>query len=156
MATAILARFSQALVGRRCLVERREHDWTFDFGGGCVIEVTAAWRLVGKEGVAFADRDDDVDKLKPWPLGGETFPAKALKRKRVEQVDLDPVTGDMRVVFDSKLRLEVFNNSATYEGWQACFAIDGQNVSLVGMPGGGISFVGAVSHSPMVEAHVES
>ncbi len=156
MAAAILARFAQGLVGRRCLIERREHDWTFDFGGGCVIAVTAAWRLVGKDGVAFGNREEDIDRPSLWPLGGDSTVERLLKRKRVESVDLDPVTGDLQVTFDAKLRLEVFNNSASYEGWQAHFAVDGQNVSLVGMPGGGIAFVGAASGVAAIGAVVDS
>ena len=144
-AGAIIARYTQAMVGRRCLVEAREHDWLFDFGRGWMLQVAAAWRLVGKEGVIFANRDDDAEQLRTWPLGGDTVAGKALKRKKVAAVHVDQATGDLSVVFDETLRLQVFNNSAAYEGWQAHFGIDGHNVSLVGLPGGGIAFVGVAS-----------
>jgi hypothetical protein len=154
VADAILARFAQALVGRRCLVEEREHDWTFDFGRGWVLEVAAAWRIVGKDGVIFADRDHDAERLRTWPLGSETFAGKALKKKKVMAVSLDPLTGDLTIAFDETLRLQVFNNSAAFEGWQAHFGIDGHNVSLVGLSGGGIGFVGVASAGGMtVEQH---
>jgi hypothetical protein len=156
VAGAIIARFAQALVGRRCAVEEREHDWIFDFGRGWVLEVAAAWRLVGRDGVIFADRDHDAERLRTWPLGGDTFAGKALKRKRVAAVDVDPLTGDLSITFDDSLRLQIFNNSAAYEGWQANFGIDGHNVALVGMAGGGVAFVGVVSAGFGVEEALET
>ena len=147
MTAALLARFAQSLIGRRCIAEHREHDWSFNFGRGTVITVAAAWRLLTLEGVAFADRDLAEGRPMPWPLGGETAPERLLKRRKVEAVDIDAVTGDLRIQFEGDIRLEVFNNSATYDGWQADFAIDRQAVCLVGAPGGGVAFVGVAAAS---------
>lgn len=143
MEPAILGRFVEGLVGRRCDIDKREHDWTFDFGDGCVVAVAAAWRLVNDEGVAFADREDVADRPVLRLLGGDSAPERLLRRRKVRRAELTPVTGDLTIVFDNGLKLEVFNNSAHYEGWQAYFALDGESVCLVGLAGGGVSAVGA-------------
>lgn len=156
VAGAVIARFTQALADRRCTVEPREHDWQFDFGRGWVLEVAAAWRLVGPDGVIFADRDGNVDALKTWPLGGDTAAGRALRRRKVTAAAVDPLTGDLTISFEGGLRLQVFNNSAAYEGWSAHVGLDGHNVTLIGLAGGGVGFEGVAGAGEPAPVRAES
>ncbi len=52
---------------------------------------------------------------------------------------MDIKTADIQIRFEGDLRLEVFNNSSGYEGWNAAVQVDGQTISVVGLGGGDLA-----------------
>ncbi|MDB5429340.1 MAG: hypothetical protein JWP35_456 [Caulobacter sp.] len=146
MLAVTIDRFKQGLVGRRCLIERREGDWSFDFGDGYTLAVSAPFRVVGKDGIACTSTDHEAHTPQPGGLGSDPFMARLLKKRRVTGVEIEGVTGDLRLTFDGGLRLDVFNDSIGYEGWVASFPTDGDPAVLVGSPGGGCAIPVSVSY----------
>lgn len=148
MLAALLADFEQALKGRVCKFKRRETDWVFDFGDRRHITTDAPWRIVSEGRIAFADEDDGQKFGLPKPVEGERHANMLLKSRRIERVEVDPVTADIRIHFYGGVRLDVFTNSMAYESWQARFTVGDQTVELVGMGGGALSACRYDSASP--------
>jgi len=48
-----------------------------------------------------------------------------LQGKRLERLKFDRMTAHFHLLFDGNMRLDVFNNSSGYEGWQAMFHASG-------------------------------
>jgi hypothetical protein len=53
---------------------------------------------------------------------------------------VDRLTADLRPRFSNDLRLDLFNNSSGYEGWQGSFVHGGKGTSIIAMGGGGLAF----------------
>lgn len=128
--------FEQGLVGRPCAVERREHDWFFDFGDGRSLAASVPWRLVGLEAILIAEADDGHAYGRPSPVDAQQEANAVLEGATVERVLVDTVTSDLAVWFSNGLRLDVFNNSIGYEGWHASFG----KSSMIALGGGGLAF----------------
>lgn len=127
-----------ALRDRRCRIARREADWVFDFGEGHSITASVPWRVVTADGIAHGDEDDGQCFGLGQPVDGQTRSNELLNSQKVVGVEVDARTADLRVVFDGGTRLDFFNNSSGYEGWQA--AIGGQNgLTVVALGGGGLA-----------------
>ena len=72
-----------------------------------------------RDGISHGDEDDGQWFGLPEPVNGEARTNELLQGKRVVGVELDEQTADLRIVFDDGVRLDFFNNSSGYEGWQA-------------------------------------
>jgi hypothetical protein len=140
MSADLLAELEQALKGRVCVVGRRQHDWTLSFGAGRQISISAAWRIVGGDGIAHADTDDGQRFGLHQAVDGEARSTALLKGRQVWAVEVDRTTADLCLRFDDGMRLDVFNNSTGYEGWQAEFPLGNQTVTLIGLGGGEVDF----------------
>ena len=133
--------FQRALAGRGCTVTRREHDWDFQFGDHLGIAVAVPWRLVASDHIALTANDD-----KQWfglsePVDAEARANALLDGAVVERVRPDAVTADLAIWLSNGLRLDIFNNSTGYEGWQASLADDGKAVAVIAMGGGDFSIL---------------
>ncbi|ANY20180.1 hypothetical protein A6F68_01667 [Tsuneonella dongtanensis] len=71
-------------------------------------------------------------------MDGQARSNELLNSQKVVGVEVDAGTADLRVVFDGGARLDFFNNSSGYEGWQA--VIGGQNgLTVIALGGGGLA-----------------
>src|SRR3954469_6125995 len=113
------ATLSTTLQGRECRVTRREADWSFDFGERLNIAASVPWRVVTANGIAHGVEDDGQWSGLAQPVDGEARTNELLQGQKVIGVELDGETADLRIVFDGGARLDFFNNSSGYEGWQA-------------------------------------
>ena len=120
------ATLSAALQGRECRASRREADWNFDFGAQLNIAASVPWRVVTAHGIAHGDVDDGQRFGLPKPVDGETRVNALLSGQKVCKVDVDGQTADLQVVFDGGARLDLFNNSSGYEGWQVSIPMGGK------------------------------
>lgn len=130
-----------ALLGRKCSVRRREHDWSFEFGAGCSLAVSSPWRLVGSERVLVTDADDGEPFGLPQPVDAARSANEALAEAAVEEVAVAPVTADLTITFSGGLRLEVWAGSSGYEAWQAVFPGPAGERSLIAMGGGTLAIL---------------
>lgn len=137
----LVAEFEASLVGRRCVIGRREHGWTFGLSEGVGLAVSAPWRIVSGGRIAFASEDDGQMFGLKSPVNGEGEARKHLGSKAITVVTLDRETADLKLHFDAGTRIDVFNNSAGYEGWQAGYVINDKRWSLIAMGGGEVAFV---------------
>ena len=69
------------------------------------------------------------------PVDGQARTNELLQGQKVVGVDVDAETADLRVTFDGGARLDFFNSSSGYEGWQAM--VGGQDGLTVIALGGG-------------------
>ncbi len=127
-----------ALHDRDCRVTRREADWSFDFGQGLNISASVPWRVVTAEGIAHGVEDDGQWFGLAQPVDGEARTNELLQGQKVVGVEVDAQTADLRVVFNGGTRLDFFNNSSGYEGWQA--VVGGQDgLTVIALGGGGLA-----------------
>ena len=125
-----------ALHGRECQVTRREADWSFDFGERLNIAASIPWRVVTDEGIAHGVDDDGQWFGLAQPVDGEACTNELLRGQKVVGVELDGQTADLRLVFDGGARLDFFNNSSGYEGWQASVPAGGEELTVIALGGG--------------------
>ena len=128
-----------ALQGRACRIRRREFDWSFDFGERVSIAASGPWRVVTADGIAHGDQDDGQWFGLAEPVDGEARTNNLLQGQKVANVELDAQTTDLRLTFDGGVRLDLFNNSSGYEGWQASVPADGKELTVIALGGGGLA-----------------
>lgn len=136
-----VAELRAALLGRRCSVHRREHDWSFEFGAECSLAVSSPWRLVSPERVLVTDADDGQGFGRPQPVNAARSANEALAEAAVEAVAVAPVTADLTITFAGGLRLDVWAGSSGYEAWQAAFPGPAGERSLIAMGGGTLAIL---------------
>jgi len=133
--------FEASLIGRSCVIGRREHDWAFDLGGGVALAVSAPWRIVSNGRIAFASEDDGHGFGLKARVDGEAEALKLIGDKAITAATVDRETADLMIHFDAAIRIDVFNNSMGYEGWQANYTIHGKSWSLIAMGGGEVALI---------------
>ena len=133
------ARLFKVFVGRSCTVERREADWNFYFGDRVNITASVPWRIVTANGIAHGDEDNRQWFGLSQPVDGAARTNELLNGRTVKGVELDGRTADLRIQFDEDTRLDLFNNSAGYEGWQASMPNDGAEITVIALGGGGLT-----------------
>jgi hypothetical protein len=127
-------------VGAPCTgVDRHEYSWGFGFGDVGGLNVQCPWRIVAQGSIALAGTDDGQKFGLPEPLDGEARARELLLGKQVTAVRIEPVSADLRVVFGDEATLELFNNSAGYEGWNAVAVRDGKQLNVIAQGGGAIA-----------------
>jgi hypothetical protein len=139
MSDKTLVEFQKAYQDCSCTIQRRDYDWVFVFGDRRTITVVAPWRIVQNGRIAHAMQDDRQKFGLPAPVDGEARANGLLEGRRAEHLELDLVTADLRVFFDGETRIDVFNDSSGYEGWQATFPVDGDGVVIIGLGGGDVA-----------------
>ena len=75
------------------------------------------------------------------PVDAEATAQSILGKRKVVGIEIDPVTSDILVTFSQEVRLEVRMSSSGYEGWQACFRHEAEDLMLVGMGGAELQLV---------------
>ena len=108
-------------------------SWGFDFDGRLRLNVQCPWRIVSDRGIALGSEDDGQQFGLPAPVDGGAVALKLLAAVPLKQVLVTEKTGDIVFEFESGIRLEVFNNSSGYEGWN-CGTPSG--LEVIGMGGG--------------------
>lgn len=123
------------MLGQTCRVTRSEADWLFDFADNARIAVHIPWRVVTSDGIAHGSEDDGQLFGLLQPVDGEARTNQLIAAQKVASVEVDERTADLSIVFDGGVRLDLFNNSAGYEGWQATIRGTG-DVTIVAYGGG--------------------
>jgi hypothetical protein len=135
------ADFEQAFVGRSCSIVRESPFWRADFGSGLTIGLNVPWRIVADGRVAFGDEDDGQWFGLSSPVDGEERSDSLLQGRVVQALQLDHETGDLRIVFNGKTRIDVFNQSCGYEGWAAYYSVGSSRWGVIAMGGGEMAVV---------------
>jgi hypothetical protein len=134
------ARFLASWAGLHCdKVFRHENCWQFVFGNAQGIVAECPWRILDSGCIAHADEDDGQKFGLPNPVVGADRAQMLLENKKIISAEIAPISGDLKVHFESGTILEFFNNSSGYESWQASAAYGSGRVRLVAQGGGQIS-----------------
>lgn len=136
-----VAESETSLIGRSCVIGRREYDWTFDPAGGIGLAVGAPWRTVSHGRIAFASEDDGQLFGRTTPVDGEAEARQLFEGKTITAATLDRETADLTLHLGAATRIDVFNNFLGYEGWQASYVVADKRWSLIAMGGGEVAFI---------------
>lgn len=128
-----------SLKDRACRVIRREGDWNFCFSEGVNISASVPWRVVTADGIAHGSDDHGQWFGLPQPIDGEVRTNHLLEGQRVIGVEVDALTADLQLTFDGGARLDFFNSSAGYEGWQALVSEGSTELAIIALGGGKLS-----------------
>jgi hypothetical protein len=109
-----------------------EGMWYFGFTAGW-LGVGCSWRIVSGGRIVLGSVDHNQQFGLPEPVDAASGLRKLLEGKIVESVEIQDCTSDLMIQFTDGLRLDVFNNSSGYEGWQYG---DRQGLELVAQGGG--------------------
>ena len=134
--------FTNALVGKHCVVKREEHFWIFQFGEGGGITVYSPWRLIRGDRVFCSDSDHGHKFGLSEPFDAEAEVNTLLRDKPVLGARLDHILADIRITFADEIRLEILNFSGGFEGWGAGLHPDGGHVRIQGLGGGDLAVWG--------------
>ncbi|NPD69984.1 hypothetical protein HN018_19425 [Lichenicola cladoniae] len=130
-----LLEFEAILVGQECAISRREHDWLFTLSGKGSLAVSVPWRVVSQECIEFGSEDHGHLFGLSVPVDGEEICRKLIGNRLVTSALVDRQTADLTLHFGSAIRIDIFNNSAGYEGWDA--GVDAGSKSMRGIALGG-------------------
>ncbi|MGO4741077.1 hypothetical protein AB4099_31445 [Bosea sp. 2KB_26] len=133
-----LSRLEQRLIGRCGSIERREWDWALNLAGGGVISLPIPWRIVANGRIAFAGGDDGQQFGLPAPVDGEALVNGILDKKVIVGVAVDRETADLSIRFEDAVRLDAFNYSAGYEGWQVNLPAENGGLWVIALGGGDV------------------
>ena len=125
------------LTGQVCtrVHEHYTGNFTFEFTGGRAA-VDCAWRIVRDGHLALAHRDHGQQFGLPAPVDAAREATALLAGRPICAGRIDTVLGDVVLEFEGGVRLDVFNDSSGYEGWN----MSGPNgTSLVAGSGGEVS-----------------
>lgn len=135
------AQLRDALLGLECRVERREPDWFFRFAPDIWFVISCPWRIVAEGGIAFADEDHGQLFGLPQPVDGEARSNELLDGALVLDASISTETADVLILLEGGRRIEVFNNSSSYEGWNVSYPDPNGagTVTIIGLGGGDIA-----------------
>lgn len=92
-------------------------DWVLDFGDRYVLRVSCAWRLYAAGRIRLGHQDDGQLFGLKQPLDAKHRLLEALEGRCIVEVRLSEGSGDLVLDFGANSRLEFFNDSCGYEGW---------------------------------------
>jgi len=116
----------------RGLLQPAEGVWQFDFeGAGLTIE--CPWRIVSGGSVVLASSDQGQKFGLPAPVDLISATLGKLKGLTVETIAINGETADLCLTFGGGTRIDTFNDSSGYEGWNYA---DRDGVMLVAQGGG--------------------
>jgi hypothetical protein len=128
-------RVLQPLLGRTfdsATFDRQTGEWSFAFDGAVVLRVSAPWRVAVHDCIVLGGEDHGHAFGLPGPVDAFAHLTAHLGGKRVVAA-FASATADVAIDFGDGARLEVFNASAGYEGWQ----LDGPGERWIVGQGGG-------------------
>lgn len=92
-------------------------EWLFDFGGSYVLQVSAPWRLVTASVIAVEHDDHGGQSGRSEAVDAARSVRAVVDDRAVVKATVAGGTADLTIDFGDGIRLEVFNDSAGYEGW---------------------------------------
>jgi hypothetical protein len=113
--------------------EESDARWNFRFGADIELNVECPWRVMSEGGNTFGGCDHGHQFGLPAPVDGEERTINALDGRPVERAEVHAESADLTIWFEGNRRLEVFNNSCGYEGWN----LHGPKGFLIVAQGGG-------------------
>jgi hypothetical protein len=135
---------SASAKGLRCTkVDQYAPDsWSFDFEGQLGLNVQCPWRITNDHGIALGSTDHGQMFGLSAAVDGSTRAVELFSASVLKQIVIAEKTADITLEFESGIRLEVFNNSSGYEGWNCGTPL---GLRVIGMGGGSTGNVAASS-----------
>lgn len=137
----LIAEFEARLIGQSCEITRRDHDWHFEFRNGLSLAFSTPWRIVAGGRIAFGSADDGQLFGRGSPVDGQAEARDLVGSAPITSAAIDLETADLALHFGPTIRINVFNSSMAYEGWQAAFNIQDERWWIIAKGGGEVAFV---------------
>ena len=134
-----ITEFERMLVGKTCTVKHRENNWMITFDEAGTITIEAIWRIVKKDRISFGSEDHGRKFGLSKPLNGEQEAHKLLGGRQITRAVVDQHSADLTLHFDAETRIDIFNNSSGYEGWEANWTCGEHGITMIALGGGGFS-----------------
>ncbi|NPD68709.1 hypothetical protein HN018_13140 [Lichenicola cladoniae] len=134
-----LLEFEAILVGQECAISRREHDWLFALSGDGDLAVSVPWRVVSQGCIEFGSEDHGHLFGLSVPVDGEEMCRKLIGNRLVTSARVDRQTADLTLHFGSTIRIDIFNNSSGYEGWDAGVDAGSESMRVIALGGGNVA-----------------
>jgi len=116
----------------RQLKQPAQGVWEFDFERAG-LNLTCPWRIVQDGSIILAASDHAQKFGLPAPVDVFEKTLEHLGAELVQSVEIDAETSDLYISFSGGKRIDAFNDSSGYEGWNYR---DREGVMLVAMGGG--------------------
>ncbi len=117
-----LVRLEGALIGKSCVVRRREGEWVFDLSDDTYVSVSVPWRVVANGRIALSSEDDGQMFGRGSPLNCETEALTVFRWKNYHPRFRGPAD---RPTSHSISMMALGSMSLTirgrYEGWLASY-----------------------------------
>jgi hypothetical protein len=93
-----------------------EGQWHFGFTAGWLM-VGCVWRAVSNGRIVLGSEDHRQQFGLPAPVDAVSRILALLAEKTVDSLQIDGLTSDLTIQFTGDVRIDIFNNSSGYEGW---------------------------------------
>lgn len=103
--------------------------------------VSCPWRIVSNAGIAFGSEDDGHQFGLPAPVDGEAKAREIIGLHPLTSLAVHSSAADLTLWFRNGFRVDVFNNSMGYEGWQAGFETGRGEAAIIAYGGGKIAMI---------------
>ena len=117
------------------LEQYTEDAWQFHFNQATLL-ITCPWRIVVSNEILLSGSDHGQKFGLPSPLDAISETLRILGGKVLERIEIDATTADLRLTFSGDSRIDVFNDSSGYEGWNYP---DRSGVMIIAIGGGGLA-----------------
>jgi hypothetical protein len=123
----------QVFTGLPCTsVSKAEYSWHLSFGSReATLNLECPWRLSSEESISYGYEDDGQQFGLSHPVDGVAKLTTVLSNSPVASVDIHEISSDRSITFANGVRLEAFNASSGYEGWN-CSLTGGTTVVAQG------------------------
>jgi hypothetical protein len=98
-------------------MEADPHSWVFKFSGGGVLRAECPWRIIANGRVALGSADHRQWFGLSKPVDAARQALSLLAAQQISDARIHSETCDLVVEFSAGARLELFNGSSGYEGW---------------------------------------
>ena len=118
MNAAFLKDLMHVIVGLTATIERPDAGQPFlSFGTDFSITIEALWRLSDSQSIVVTGDDHGPSFGLPAPVDAAAKANVRLADNKLESIEFDGVTGDLKLKFAGALTFEVISNSSGYESW---------------------------------------
>jgi len=108
---------------------RESGVWHFVFANNLRVQVESFWRLLEKRRIKRTSKDNQQIYGLKTPIDLETEIKATLQNKDLTRIERNLETGDLYLLFENCLTVEIFTDSSGYECWEI---INGEN-SIYGL-----------------------
>ena len=98
-------------------VQREAYSWHFSFSDGSQLTAECPWRIIADHAVALGSVDHHQKFGLPQNVDAAKEAESLLESRKISEALIRPETCDLIITFERGVRLELFNGSAGYEGW---------------------------------------
>lgn len=95
-----------------------ENAWHLSFEENLSIRLECFWRLFSENGIVWISNDHNQMFGREKPIDLQYELNHLLKNHRINNIERDIKSGDIKINFDNGLFIEAYTSSSGYESWE--------------------------------------